>query len=346
MNEDKMNKDKTYEELYIGYIDGTLPQEREKELEEVLDSGKDISREELFELKDIADTARHGSMPVRRQERSVLELLQKAEKADRHAKRRRRLLAITGYAAVAITAFIAGAGIMSLRTETPDSLMTVSAGVGNKTDIVLPDGTQVTLKSSSVLTYDAKMFGRTSRSVTLDGEAFFDVTKDPERKFTVRTQRQDVTVHGTSFNLQAYDDDKSNTLTLLEGNVTIDLYDRSRNRIRSLDINPMERCTWDLRTGRTSVEKIDHSEMESGWKDNVYCFKDKSISELAERLEQYFDLSITTTGLADDTERFSGAFSLNQDIREIMKMLNYDHRYSIRRIDERHYRISEAEKPR
>ena len=207
----------------------------------------------------------------------------------------------------------------------------------------LPDGTKVTLKSSSTLEYDINRFGKGSRQVYLDGEAYFDVTRLPESEFVIRTQRQKVTVKGTSFNLQAYDNDKSNTLTLLDGNVSIDLFDIDGKKIRSLDINPMEKCTWDLRTGQTKVEKIDGTEAGLGWNDNIFYFKDMSIAVIAERLERYYDVNIATFNLEDDNERFSGGLSLNQNVSDIMRTLNYDKKFSIRRIDDGHFSISRTE---
>ena len=237
-------------------------------------------------------------------------------------------------------AFFVGIYAVLTKQSNEKKSMTVYACAGNKTNITLPDGTKVTLKSSSTLEYDINQFRKGSRQINLDGEAYFDVTKIPESKFIIRTQRQKVTVHGTTFNLQAYDNDKSNTLTLLDGNVSIDLFDINGNKIRSLDINPMEKCTWNLRTGQTQVEKIDCTESGLGWNDNIFYFRDMSMTDIAERLEHYYDVNIATFNMENDKERFSGGLSLNQDVIEIMRTLNYDKKFSIRRIDDNHFSIS------
>lgn len=328
------------ENLYIGYIDSSLSDTQEKELEDMLLKEGVQAKTELFEMKEIADTAKHGSMPIREQERKIINLVCEAEKYERKEKRKRIAYNIIGYAAVAVIAFFIGIYAVLAKQASEKKNMAVYACAGNKTDLTLPDGTKVTLKSSSTLEYDINKFGKGSRMVYLDGEAYFDVTKIPESRFIIKTQRQKVTVHGTSFNLQAYNNDKSNTLTLLDGKVSIDLFDIDGKRIRSLNINPMEKCTWDLRTGQTQVEKIDGTEAGLGWNDNIFYFREMSMADIAERLEHYYDVNIATFNMENDSERFSGGLSLNQNVSDIMRTLNYDKKFSIRRIDDNHFSIS------
>ena len=333
-----MNK----ENLYMGYIKGSLSETQAKDLKDMLSKEGNQAKAELFEMKDIADTARHGSMPIREQERMIINLVSKAENLDRKEKRKRTVYNVIGYAAVAFIAFFVGIYAVITKQNSEKRQMAVYACAGNKTDITLPDGTKVTLKSSSTLEYDINRFGKGVRQVYLNGEAYFDVTKDPETRFVIKTQRQKITVHGTSFNLQAYDNDKSNTLTLLEGNVSIDLFDVDGKKIRGLNINPMEKCTWDLRTGQTQVEKIDATEAGLGWDDNIFYFRDMSMADIAERLEHYYDINIATFNMENDNERFSGGLSLNQNLSDIIRTLNYDKKFTIKRIDDSHFSISKT----
>ena len=256
-----MNKEK----LYIGYIDNTLSGEESVELEGLIASEGVDAKQELFEMKEIADTARLGAMSVIEQERKILDLISMAEKSDKAAKRRRICLNLIGYAAIAVVAFLVGVYTIITTRSSQTKTMEVHAYAGNKTNITLPDGTKVVLKSSSTLEYDINAFAEGIREVNLDGEAFFDVTKVSGEKFVINTERQKITVHGTSFNLQAYNGDKSNTLVLLEGSVSIDLFDKAGHIIRSLNINRMEKCTWDLLSGQTKVEKIESNEAGLGW---------------------------------------------------------------------------------
>ena len=327
------------EKLYIGYIDDTLSESESIELEDLIASEGAEAKHELFEMKEIADTARHGAMTIAEQERKVIDLVTMAKKSDRATRCRRISLNIIGYASIALVAFIVGIYAAHSARNNQAKMMTIHACAGNKTDLTLPDGTKVVLKSSSTLEYDINSFAEGKREVHLGGEAFFDVMKVSDKKFIINTERQKVTVHGTSFNLQTYDGDKFNTLILLEGNVSIDLFDKTGNKIRSLDINQMEKCTWDLRTGQTKVEKIECNEAGLGWNDNIFYFRSLNICEIAERLEHYYGINIATFDLEDDPERFSGALSLNQSASEIMRTLNYDEHFRLQEIDNRHFSI-------
>lgn len=330
-----MNKEK----LYIGYIDNTLSGEESIELEGLIASEGTDAKQELFEMKEIADTARLGSMTVIEQERKIIDLITMAEKSDKAAKCKRIYLNTIGYAAIAIMAFIIGIYAVVATRSSQTKIMEVHACAGNKTNLTLPDGTKVVLKSASTLKYDINGFAEGVREVNLDGEAFFDVTKINGEKFVINTERQKVTVHGTSFNLQAYDGDKSNTLVLLDGNVSIDLFDKEGHILRSLNINQMEKCTWDLLSGQTKVEKIESNEAGLGWYDNIFYFRNSSICDIAERLEHYYGINIATFDLENDSERFSGALSLNQPVSEIMKTLNYDKNFILQKIDNQHFSI-------
>lgn len=91
---------------------------------------------------------------------------------------------------------------------------------GSRTNIVLPDGTEVSLNAGSVLRY-CRGFGIRERDVTLDGEGYFKVAKNEKIPFFVNTNGVQVKVVGTVFNVRAYDDDNYVMVSLLEGRVNL-----------------------------------------------------------------------------------------------------------------------------
>ena len=122
-------------------------------------------------------------MSVIEQERKIIDLISMAKKSDKAAKRRRICLNIVGYSAIAAVAFFAGICTIITTRNSQKKNMEVHAYARNKTNITLPDGTKVVLKSSSTLEYDINAFAEGIREVNLDGEAFFDVTKISGNKF-------------------------------------------------------------------------------------------------------------------------------------------------------------------
>lgn len=96
----------------------------------------------------------------------------------------------------------------------------VMAPSGQKSQLLLPDGTEVWLNSGSRLSYSYE-FNTLDRVVNLEGEAFFDVKKDQQHPFVVKTGMVEVKVHGTSFNVQAYTDEEDIRVALLHGKVSL-----------------------------------------------------------------------------------------------------------------------------
>ncbi len=102
------------------------------------------------------------------------------------------------------------------QTYNNNNNVTVTAGNGEKADIMLADGSHVWINSGSSLTYN-EGFNRKERNVYLEGEAYFEVAKDAERPFIVRTGEMDIQALGTAFNVNAYNDERYVSSVLLEG---------------------------------------------------------------------------------------------------------------------------------
>src|SRR5690606_23661467 len=92
---------------------------------------------------------------------------------------------------------------------------------GVKSDLTLSDGSKVVLNSGSSIKY-IKGFEKDKREILLDGEAYFDVARDADRPFTVRKANVSVTALGTSFNVQAYENEDLN-ISLISGKVGIEM---------------------------------------------------------------------------------------------------------------------------
>ena len=114
-------------------------------------------------------------------------------------------LPVLRYASVAVVALLVGVGL-HMFFYTTDTVtgggMQVTVPAGSKSQIVLPDGTAVWLNSGSKLSY-TEDFGKNNRTVYLDGEGFFDVTKNKKIAFEVYAGETRIRVLGTQFNMKA-----------------------------------------------------------------------------------------------------------------------------------------------
>ena len=117
----------------------------------------------------------------------------------------------------------------------------VVAGKGIRSKLVLPDGTQVWLNSDSRLLYDEAFDGK-QREVTLQGEAYFDVTKNPDRPFIVHTSAIDIRVLGTAFNVKSYPAEKTIETTLIHG--LVEVINKNRPDASKIILRPKEKLVF------------------------------------------------------------------------------------------------------
>ena len=187
-----------------------------------------------------------------------------------------------------------------------DSPYEIKVPAGSRTNIVLPDGTEVSLNAGSVLRYH-RGFGIRERNVTLDGEGYFKVAKNAEVPFFVKTNDVQVQVVGTVFNVRAYDDDNYVMVSLLEGRVNLSA---SANSVMKLF--PNEQALYNKNTGRMEKLKTNASKA-CDWLDGGLTFENASFADIAERLK---------------AEHFSGSFDSNQNIYDILHEINVEKQYT------------------
>ncbi len=154
--------------------------------------------------------------------------------------KKKRYIQLLKYAAsiIVVVSVLSLGYILGTKSIIPNSkqLTTIEAPIGSKSNITLPDGTQIWLNAGSKLTYGEE-FNKSSRNVSLDGEAYFDVEKNKKLPFIVKTSHLDLKVLGTSFNVRSYADDNQVNTTLVEGKVTIELKGEKTNETVTLEPN-------------------------------------------------------------------------------------------------------------
>jgi transmembrane sensor len=119
----------------------------------------------------------------------------------------------------------------------------------------LPDSSRITLDMNSRLTFPEK-FTDSVRMVTLTGEAFFDVKKNPLQPFIIKAGKSQIRVLGTSFNVRAYENEKSVQVTVVTGKVRFTSANK-KGRVSSVDLTPQEHVVFSKETGEVSKVKED-----------------------------------------------------------------------------------------
>lgn len=184
----------------------------------------------------------------------------------------------------------------------------------SKGEFTLPDNTKVWLNSNSRLTYD-DTFTRKSRNVKLEGEAFFEVTKDKEKAFNVQMNEVSIQVLGTKFNARNYQHEENEEVVLIEGSVKI-----SGNEMTPIILKPNEKFTINRKELHVNVENT-KSYNYSTWFNQYLSFEDTTLRDIFIQLERWYNVDITIDSKVDLDYRMS--LKLNHEsIEDILRVIS------------------------
>lgn len=188
---------------------------------------------------------------------------------------------------------------------------------GRKSQFFLPDGTVVWLNSESSLAYEVDS-ERKVRIVNLDGEAFFDVTKDKERPFIVKTSNCEVKVVGTQFNVKAYPEDPSHQVSLSEGIVSVQGVAENEND--PVILQPGESLSVN-EYGEKLKSTFDH-QVTLGWRMGILHFEDASFQDVVNKLERWYGKDFLIEGDSKGTWKFTSEFH-NETLENVLSAISY-----------------------
>jgi ferric-dicitrate binding protein FerR (iron transport regulator) len=198
-----------------------------------------------------------SGMTVRDKHRALRRLRCRIDRRERRTGVLPRCLKYAGVAAAAAVL----AGTVVYRNMLPGTQPPVeyySYVTGNAVSAFrLPDGTDVSLNRNSRLTYSGN-YGVRTREVTLLGEAFFDVVKQPEQPFVVRLNEARITVLGTTFNARHYPADSLLVATLIQGAI------RFESPEQTVLLKPNQQLAYNLTVQTLRIDATD-SEIASAW---------------------------------------------------------------------------------
>lgn len=224
----------------------------------------------------------------------------------------------------------------------------IKVAPGTKTKVQLPDGSKVWVNSDSKLSYPEAFKGQT-REIYLEGEAYFDVTKDPKHPFIVHTSGIDIRVLGTAFNVKAYKAESTIEATLVHGLIEVTKTERPNES--KIILHPHEKLIFDKLAKEENVVKhptavteklaakyslpspaiiisplskniADSAIKETSWIYNRLTFEDEKFEDLAIKIERWFNVHITITNEKIRSYRTTGSFE-NETIDEALKELQY-----------------------
>lgn len=246
-----------------------------------------------------------------------------------HAGRRislRRSAVRIAAAAVIAAVLLAGGLTTVLLSKRLAQPVTVVTQLGERSQVVLPDGTKVWLNSSSSVEYVAPFFSR-QRRVKMEGEAYFEVEHDRRAPFVVSTNGLDIEVLGTRFNIRNDDNEHRVTTVLLEGAVKAYASGREQASVR---LHPAQQLVFDTRTHAMRLTDCPSAERSINWIDGRFCFEHDTFGEIVAELKRYYNVDIRFMDNRLRDMRFSGNFRVEDGIYHIMSVLQLTYKFNYR----------------
>ena len=188
---------------------------------------------------------------------------------------------------------------------------------GGQYQLVLPDGSKVSLNAASSLRYPTCFSGK-ERVVELQGEAYFEIAHNPSAPFRVSILSPkgqapaEIEVLGTHFNVKAYEDEPAVRTTLLEGSV------RVRKNGAALPLQPGQQASW---TSTTEI-KVATADVEEAvaWKNGLFKFNGATVQEVMRQLSRWYDVEVVyVNGVPKDL--FQGEMYRNVNVSRVLKVL-------------------------
>lgn len=199
-----------------------------------------------------------------------------------------------------------------------NGINTLSTAKGETYRLRLPDGSMVDLNAASTLTYPTNFAKLKTRSITLSGEAYFQVAKDKEHPFIVTTDKQKVTVLGTHFNIKAYEDEAEIKTTLLEGNVKVSAVGGHGSYAHTL--KPGQQAIYSVNNG-ISINEVDTDEAVA-WTNGFFIFDNEDMEAAMRKISRWYNVDIVFKQPELKKEILGGSVSRSENIRSMLRVLS------------------------
>lgn len=238
---------------------------------------------------------------------------------------------IAGYAAIVMFSVLSTFLLMTYVGGNGDEFaryQEFSTPPGQRAKVVLVDGTEVWLNANSTLRYP-EHFDLKQREVELHGEAFFEVEKNKEKPFIVKTSKMDIKVTGTKFNVSAYEAEEYFVASLVEGSISVSC---ANDPNHDYSLRPQQQIAVSDHSSEISLfEDTDFM----AWKEGMLVFDDMLLTDIIKKLELFYDVSIVVKNTKLTNLRYTGKFRQRDGVESVLKKLQIVYPFTFTKDDER-----------
>lgn len=226
----------------------------------------------------------------------------------------RRLIVRWSIAASILVA--AGISFFMYHVRSPE-LLAMQVPGGTIRQLILPDGTKVWLNAGTRLQYPGKFTNGNRTVILADGEAYFDVIHDPANPFVVKTAEGNITVLGTSFDVNAYKNDREEKVTVASGKVGLQTIDKTRTAF----ILPGERVTLSKTDHAFYKNKVPLEDI-AAWRQQRLIFDDQLLQEVMQSLERKYNVTIRIDNKQLLSQRITMHLN-NQPLTDVLTAISF-----------------------
>ena len=203
---------------------------------------------------------------------------------------------------------------IAVKEEQRPSLNKLDVPAGGEHELTLADGSSIKVNSATELWFPTN-FGKETRHVRMQGEAYFQVEANQEHPFIVHlTNEIKVKVTGTTFNINSYKEEKQISIALEKGSIDILQADQLLT-----SLTPGQLFTYQKETGEYQTTTSDISHI-TDWTSDTFVFRDESIETIMRKLSRWYNVEISIDKGIKDI-RYTGILSRKQPLHETLDAL-------------------------
>lgn len=272
---------------------------------------------QLFRMEEVYQVGKRNIHADERQMALAEKRLYKRLEQEKEKPRKRfHINQWVRYAAVIAILVLAGGGAAGYWFyQNKTEMLVAVAEEGIVKEVTLPDGTKVWLNNSATLTYP-KEFSEKERNVHLEGEAYFEVTKNHQKPFIVKSDAMQVRVLGTTFNFKCDKHCRVSEATLIEGEIEV----KGNQEEGQIILTPGQRAELNRATGRLTVKQVD-AKMDAVWHDDLIPFEKANIFTITKALERFYEVKIILSPDIKSDKTYSGVLKKKTNIESVLKSL-------------------------
>jgi ferric-dicitrate binding protein FerR (iron transport regulator) len=313
----ELMKDSKYIDLLNRFLKDKLSPEEERLLQEWFCSDVSSSEIETF-YRETWESGKTKEMPHKQHQKILNSIKSEITNDDVRIKKRFAIHRWLPYAASALLCILVGiSSYLYVKEKTTADVVreyTIVADKGQRSTVLLPDGSKVWLNSHTQISY-SNDYGKEQRNVSLTGEAYFEVAKEADCPFIVNAGEMKVEVIGTTFNIRAYQEDKEIVATLFSGKIEASI------DTKSVVLRPDQYVSFNRNEQRLTTHTSDNPSYAKMWRDNELAFKSQTFEEIAIILNRMYNVHLEFKSEKIKQYHFSGVIK-NNSLDNIIEIIS------------------------